>query len=61
MQIFVLDTQSMEKITEITDRLCDGIAAKDAFAAKVLKSQRDFRTYYHTWEKWGDYRIYPSK
>ena len=61
MQIFVLDEQSMEKISEITDRLCDGIAAKDPFAAKVLKSQRDFRTAYRTWEKWSDYRIYPSK
>jgi TRAP-type mannitol/chloroaromatic compound transport system substrate-binding protein len=61
MQIFVLDAQSMEKITGITDRLCDDIAAKDAFSAKVLKSQRDFRIDYRTWEKWGDYRIYPSK
>jgi TRAP-type mannitol/chloroaromatic compound transport system substrate-binding protein len=61
MQIFVLDEQSMKRITEITDRLCDNLAANDAFFARVLKSQRDFRTNYRTWEKWGDYQIYPSK
>ena len=61
IQILVLDTASMEKISEITDRLCDNIAEKNAFAARVLKSQRDFRSDYRTWEKWGDYRIYPAK
>jgi len=61
MQIFVLDDQSMQKITEVTDKLCDNLAAKDAFFAKVLKSQRDFRASYRTWEKWGDYKIYPTK
>jgi len=60
IQIFVLGEQSMKNITGITDRLCDNLAANDAFFARVLKSQRDFRTSYRTWEKWGDYRIYPS-
>lgn len=60
-QIFVLDEQSMERITEITDGICDNLAANDAFFAKVLKSQRDFRADYRTWEKWGDYHIYPSQ
>ena len=61
IQIFILDDQSMQRITEITDRLCDNIAANDAFLAKVLKSQRDFRANYRIWEKWGGYQIYPSK
>jgi TRAP-type mannitol/chloroaromatic compound transport system substrate-binding protein len=61
MQIFILDEQSMERITEVTNRLCDNLAANDAFFAKVLKSQRDFRANYRTWEKWGDYHIYPSE
>jgi TRAP-type mannitol/chloroaromatic compound transport system substrate-binding protein len=37
------------------------MAAKDANIAQVLKSQRDFRSAYRTWEKWDDYRIYPSR
>jgi len=61
IQISVLDDASMQKITEITDRLCDNLAEKDAFFARVLKSQRDFRSAYRTWEKWGDYKLYPSK
>lgn len=61
MKVFVLDTQSMERITGITDRVCDDMAAKNPFIARVLKSQRDFRSAYRTWEKWEDYRVYPSK
>ncbi len=61
MQIFILDEQSMEKITEITDRLCNNLAANDPFFTEVLKSQRDFRANYRIWEKWGDYHIYPSE
>jgi TRAP-type mannitol/chloroaromatic compound transport system substrate-binding protein len=60
-QIFVLDQQSMERITEVTDGICDNLAASDAFFAKVLKSQRDFRAGYRTWEKWGDYQLFPSE
>jgi len=61
MQIFILGEQSMKKITEVTDSICDNLAANDAFFAEVLKSQRDFRANYRTWEKWGDYQIYPSE
>jgi len=61
MQVFILDEQTMQRITEITDSICDNLAANDAFFAEVLKSQRDFRANYRTWEKWGDYQIYPSE
>ena len=59
--INVLDTQAMEQIAEITNRLVDERAAADPFYAKVLKSQRDFRASYRTWERWGDYKLYPEK
>jgi TRAP-type mannitol/chloroaromatic compound transport system substrate-binding protein len=59
-KINVLDTKSMERIAEITKRLADEKAAKDPFYAKVLKSQRDFRSNYRTWELWGDYKLYPE-
>ena len=61
MQIFILDEKSMQRITEIKDRLCDDLAANDAFFARVLKSQREFCTGYRQWEKWGNYQVYPSK
>ncbi len=61
IQIFVLDEASMNEITRIADKLCDDYAARDAFFAKVLKSQRDFRASYRTWEQWDDYKIYPAK
>lgn len=61
MQVFVLDQPSMEKITQINDRICDEMATGNPFIARVLKSQRDFRSAYRNWEKWGDYKIYPSK
>jgi TRAP-type mannitol/chloroaromatic compound transport system substrate-binding protein len=61
MQILVLDEESMKKITAVADRLCDDLAEKDAFCARVLKSQRDFRASYRNWEKWGDYRLYPTR
>jgi TRAP-type mannitol/chloroaromatic compound transport system substrate-binding protein len=57
--INVLDNEVIEKISEITTKLADNQAAKDAFYAKVLKSQRDFKTQYRTWEQWGDYTLYP--
>jgi TRAP-type mannitol/chloroaromatic compound transport system substrate-binding protein len=59
--ITVLDFASIKTLSEITDRLSDEQAAKDPFFAKVLKSQRDFRTEYRTWELWGDYNMYPEK
>ncbi|MBN2187700.1 MAG: TRAP transporter substrate-binding protein DctP [Dehalococcoidia bacterium] len=59
-ELMILDTESMLRITEITDRLADEQAAKDPFYARVLKSQRDFREGYRTWEKWGDYKLYPD-
>ncbi len=59
-ELIVLDTEAMLRITEITGRLADEQAAKDPFYARVLKSQRDFRESYRTWEKWGDYKLYPD-
>ena len=59
-EIIVLAPGVMGKITEITNRLADEQAAKDPFYAKVLKSQRDFRENYRTWEKWGEYKLYPD-
>ncbi len=61
IQIFILDEQSMKRITEITNELCDNLAANDAFFAKVLKSQRDFRASYRTWERWGDWKLFPNE
>ena len=60
-QVTVLDTEAMERITEITNALADEQAAKDPFYAEVLKSQRDFRESYRTWERWGDYKLYPAE
>ena len=57
-QINVLDETAMNTITEITNRLADARADQDAFYAKVLTSQRDFREEYRIWEKWGDYNLY---
>ena len=59
-QISVLNEQVMAKITEITNRLADEEAAKNPFYASVLKSQRDFRESYRTWERWADYKLYPD-
>lgn len=59
--ITVLDLEAVKNLSEITDRLADEQAAKDPFFARVLKSQRDFRTEYRTWEQWGDYNKYPEK
>jgi len=59
IKINVLDTNAIEKISDITNRLADEKAAKDPFYAKVLESQRDFRNNYRTWELWSDYKLYP--
>ena len=58
MQIFVLSQGDMKKITVIADGIVDQQAAADAFYARVLKAQRDFKAGYRTWEKWGDFRLY---
>jgi TRAP-type mannitol/chloroaromatic compound transport system substrate-binding protein len=60
LQITILDTASVTRIGEIAVRLADLQAAKDQFYAKVLKSQRDFKADYRTWEKWDDYKLYPD-
>jgi len=60
MQVSVLDTATMQRISEITDKLAGSRAAQNAFYAKVLKSQRDFKVNYRTWEKWSDFKVYPS-
>jgi len=59
--INVLDTEAMETIADITNRLADDKAAADPFYARVLQSQRDFRSNYRTWELWGDYKLYPEQ
>jgi TRAP-type mannitol/chloroaromatic compound transport system substrate-binding protein len=59
--ITVLDFEAVKTISAITDRLADEQAAKDPFFDKVLKSQRNFRSEYRTWELWGDYNMYPEK
>jgi len=59
--INVLDTEAMEKIADIANRLADDRAAADPFYARVLKSQRDFRSDYRTWELWSDYKLYPEE
>jgi TRAP-type mannitol/chloroaromatic compound transport system substrate-binding protein len=56
--VTTLDTAAVSRIGEIAARLADEKAAKDQFFARVLKSQRDFKAEYRTWEKWGDYRLY---
>ena len=38
----------------------DEEATRDPFYASVLKSQRDFRESYRTWESWADYKLYPD-
>jgi TRAP-type mannitol/chloroaromatic compound transport system substrate-binding protein len=58
MQVFVLDTATMQRISEITDNLADAKAAQNAFYARVLKSQRDFKARYRTREKWSDPEVY---
>jgi TRAP-type mannitol/chloroaromatic compound transport system substrate-binding protein len=60
IQITILDVQTVTKIGEIATKLSDEKAAKDQFFAKVLKSQRDFKVEYRTWEKWGDYKLFPD-
>jgi TRAP-type mannitol/chloroaromatic compound transport system substrate-binding protein len=59
VKINVLDTQAMAEITSITNRLADAKAVVSPFYAKVLQSQRNFKTDYRTWEKWEDYTLYP--
>jgi TRAP-type mannitol/chloroaromatic compound transport system substrate-binding protein len=61
VEITSLDNDSINRIAQIAAGLADQQAAKDAFYAKVLKSQRDFKAQYRTWEKWGDYNLYPDK
>jgi TRAP-type mannitol/chloroaromatic compound transport system substrate-binding protein len=61
IQITTLDNQAVSRIAEIAIRIADEKAAKDPFFAKVLKSQRDFKADYRTWEKWGDYKLYGDK
>lgn len=60
LQITTLDSAAVSRIGEIAVKLADQQAAKDPFYARVLKSQRDFKADYRTWEKWGDYKLYPD-
>ena len=59
--ITVLDFEALKTISGITDKIADEQAQKDPLYARVLKSQRTFRTEYRTWELWGDYNMYPEK
>jgi TRAP-type mannitol/chloroaromatic compound transport system substrate-binding protein len=61
IQVTTLDNEALSRISAITDKLSDEKAAKDQFYARVLKSQRDFKADYRTWEKWEDYKLYPEK
>jgi TRAP-type mannitol/chloroaromatic compound transport system substrate-binding protein len=61
LQITTLDDAAVSRIGEIAFNIADEKAAKDPFFARVLKSQRDFKADYRTWEKWGDYQLYPDK
>jgi TRAP-type mannitol/chloroaromatic compound transport system substrate-binding protein len=58
-RINVLNAADMNTISEITNRLADGLAAQDAFYDRVLTSQRNFREEYRTWEQWENYNLYP--
>jgi TRAP-type mannitol/chloroaromatic compound transport system substrate-binding protein len=60
IHVTTLDNAAITRIGEIAVRLADETAVKDQFYAKVLKSQRNFKTEYRTWEKWGDYKLYPD-
>ncbi len=61
IQVITLGDEALNRISEITARLSDRKADSDPFYAKVLKSQRDFRADYRTWEKWEDYKLYQEK
>ncbi len=58
LQVTTLDDAALSKIQELAVSVADKKAAQDPFFAKVLKSQRDFKADYRTWEKWGDYQLY---
>ena len=60
IQVFVLDTATMQIISKITDDLADAQAFKNAFYAEVLQSQRDFKANYRTWEIWSYFEVYSS-
>jgi TRAP-type mannitol/chloroaromatic compound transport system substrate-binding protein len=60
LQVTTLDNQTVSRIGEIAIRLADEKASQDKFFAKVLKSQRDFKADYRTWEKWADYKLFPD-
>jgi TRAP-type mannitol/chloroaromatic compound transport system substrate-binding protein len=60
-QIHTLDAESVQRISDITNRLADEQAAQNAFYAKVLGSQRSFVKDYRKWETWGNYNLYPGQ
>jgi len=61
MQVFVLDRETINTISKITDSLANAQAAEDAFYARVLQSQRDFKYNYRTWEPWSHFEVYSKK
>ena len=61
MEIVYLSEDVQKDIEAAAEDFYNTRAAEDAFFARVLKSQRDFRAGYRTWEKWEDYRLYPVK
>jgi len=60
-QITTLDSQAVQKISDITKNLADAQAAQNPFYAEVLQSQRDFIASYRQWEAWSDYSLYPNQ
>jgi len=61
ISVTVLDSAAMNQITEITNRLADAKATQNAYYARVLDSQRQFRDDYRTWQKWGQYSLFPGR
>jgi len=60
VQVTVLSEADMKTLTAMKNSLTAQHASKNAFFARVLKSQQDFRESYRTWEKWSDYKLYPA-
>ena len=60
-QINTLDAEAVQVISDITNRLADEQASKNAFYAKVLASQRSFVQDYRKWGTWGKYDLYPAQ
>jgi len=61
IQILELNAEAMNKITQITEELANAHAVQNSFYAKVLQSQRDFKTIYRVWGRWNNSEVYTGK